>query len=314
MINQIKHIIADGKSFLITTHIDPDGDAVGSVFSLYWVLKYLGKETQVYLRDEVPYRYQFLPGPEHVVHELPMRMYDALFVLDCGNLFRTGDGYEKIMGMGTIVSIDHHETNDFFGAVNYVDAGASSTGELLYRLYKSMNIPLSGDIAVNLYTAVFTDTGSLRYDNSSPVAYDICREMVEAGVKPASVSQMVYESHPKERFLLLGEVLGTIQTLDGGKVAIAHVTDDMFKKTGTKREHTDGFSEYIREIKGVEVAIFMRQTGKKRYKISMRSKGTVDVARICSGFGGGGHRNAAGCSIDGDISDVKEQLEAVFQK
>jgi len=175
-----------------------------------------------------------------------------------------------------------------------------------------MEIDYSYNVAVNVYTAVFTDTGSLRYENADPTAFMICEQMVEAGVKPSHVAQMVYESHPKERFLLLGEVLGTLRTFNGDRIAIAHVTEEMFKKTGTTSEHTDGFSEEFRKIRGVEVSVFIRQTGERRYKISMRSKGTIDVAFVCSRFGGGGHKNAAGCTIDGDLDEVETRLRNAF--
>jgi phosphoesterase RecJ-like protein len=312
MLNRIRKIISNGKRFLITSHIDPDGDALGSVFSLYWVLKSLGKDPRVYLKDHVPYRYDFLPGPSEVLHTLSEETFDAVFVLDCGDLFRIGDGFEKVKNMGTVISIDHHETNEAFGEINIVERSASSTAEVLYGLYKSMEIDFTYNIAVNVYTAVFTDTGSLRYENAAPAAFIICEKMVEEGVKPAYVAQMVYESHPKERFLLLGEVFGTLQTFDGDRIAMAHVTEEMFRETGTTSEYTDGFSEEFRKIRGVEVSVFIRQTGAKRYKISMRSKGTIDVAQICSRFGGGGHKNAAGCTINGELIEVEEQLKKTF--
>jgi bifunctional oligoribonuclease and PAP phosphatase NrnA len=312
MFTTIKNIIREGTKFLITSHIDPDGDALGSVFSLYWVLKSLGKDPHVYLKDNVPYRYDFLPGPPELLHALPEERFDAVFVLDCGELFRIGDGSEKIKNVGTIISIDHHETNEAFGEINIVERSASSTAEVLYGLYKSMEIDFSYNIAVNVYTAVFTDTGSLRYENAAPAAFIICEKMVEAGVKPAYVSQMVYESHPKERFLLLGEVFRTLQTFDGNRIAMAHVTEEMFRDTGTTSEYTDGFSEEFRKIRGVEVSVFIRQTGAKRYKVSMRSKGTIDVAQVCGRFGGGGHKNAAGCTINGDLMGVEEQLKKAF--
>jgi phosphoesterase RecJ-like protein len=312
MFKKIEKIIHEGTKFLIASHIDPDGDALGSVFSLYWVLKSLGKDPRVYLKDNVPYRYDFLPGPSEVLHTLPEERFDAVFVLDCGDLLRIGDGSERIKNMGTVISIDHHETNEAFGAINIVERSASSTAEVLYGLYGSMEIDFSYNIAVNVYTAVFTDTGSLRYENAAPAAFIICEKMVEAGVKPAYVAQMVYESHPKERFLLLGEVFRTLRTFDGDRIAMAHVTEKMFRETGTTSEYTDGFSEEFRKIRGVEASVFIRQTDVKRYKISMRSKGTIDVAQICGLFGGGGHKNAAGCTINGDLMEVEGQLRKAF--
>jgi len=291
----------------VTSHIDPDGDAIGSVFAFAMALGSLGKEATVYLRDKVPYRYEFLPSPDRVIHTLPVGKYDAVFILDCGSLFRVGSGHDRIGAMGPVVNIDHHDTNDHFGMIDIVDSGASSTGEIIYRLLKPLGVKVSADMAVNLYTAVFTDTGSLRYDNASLEAFRICEEMVKAGVKPSRVATMVYESHPRERFLLLGEVLRTLTTY-GDRIAVARVTSDMFERTGTNREFTDGFVEFIKEIRGIEVAVLIREIDKGNHKVSMRGKGTVDVAAVCNAFGGGGHRNAAGCRIEGTMKETEEKL------
>lgn len=314
MTARIGKLIREGRTFLLTSHIDPDGDAIGSVFAFAWLLEDLGKEVSVYLSDTVPYRYDFLPKPPGFVNTIPEREYDTVFVLDCGSLFRVGRGHERLAAMGPIVNIDHHDTNDRFGRVNLVDTGASSTGEIIYRILRSMKLKLNHSIAVNLYTAVFTDTGSLRYDNTSVAAFRICEEMVRAGVDPARVAAMVYESHPKERFLLLGEVLRTLKTFSNDRIAVARVTEEMFGRTGTNREFTDGFVEYIKQIRGVEVAVLLREIDRDHYKISMRGKGTVDVAAVCSKFGGGGHRNAAGCRIEGTISEVETKLLGAFDE
>jgi phosphoesterase RecJ-like protein len=314
MFAKIRKIIDNGKDFFITTHIDPDGDAIGSVFSMYWALRSLGKNATVYLKDQVPYRYEFLPGPEQISHVVPEGDYDAVFVLDCGDLYRIGEGYENLEKSEMIISIDHHNTNEGFGRINLLDPGASSTGEILYRLYKYLGIPLSYEMAVNIYTAIVTDTGSFRYENTNSKAFLICEKMVRLGVKPAQVSRMVNGNHPKERFLLLGQVLCTLRTFDEDRVAIAYVTEEMFEDTHSTREYTDGFAELIREVRGVEVAIMLRQVNERRYKISMRSKGTVDVADICSLFGGGGHKNAAGCHIDGSLAEVQAKLMEAMKR
>jgi len=310
---KIKSIIDSGEDFLITTHIDPDGDAVGSVLSLYLALQSMNKRPLVYLKDNVPYRYEFLPGSGDVLHSIPENRYDALFVLDCGSFFRVGEGYESFKEQKTIVNIDHHNTNEEFGTINITNDKASSTAEILYGLYKNLDIALSSDIALNIYTAIVTDTGSFRYENTNPEAFSICEEMVRLGVNPSFVAQMVYENHPKERFLLLGLVLSTLKTYNEDKIAIAHVTEEMFKKTNSSREHTDGFAEYIREIHGIDAAILIREINSGRHKISMRSKGTMDVARICNIFGGGGHRNAAGCTIDGNLEETEKKLKEVLK-
>ena len=314
MIEKISRLIDNNRKFLITTHIDPDGDALGSAFSLYWALTSLEKNASVYLKDRIPYRYEFLPGPENIIHEIPSDAFDVILVVDCGNLFRVGDGHEKLRQMGTIVSIDHHNTNEGFGTINLVDEHASSTAEILYRLFLSLEITITPEMAINIYTAIFTDTGSFRYENTSSSAFLIAEEMTRYGVKPPYVSRMVHENHPKERFLLLGQVISSMETYYDDRVALVFVTEEMFKSTSTTSEYTDGFVEYVREIRGVEVAILLREINKHKYKASMRSKGAVDVAAIGSRFGGGGHKNAAGCVIEGTLEEVKDKLKEAFDK
>lgn len=306
MKRKIKQLIMEGQDFLVTTHIDPDGDAIGSAFAFAFALKALGKKATVYFNDQVPYRYEFLPAPR-ITHTVPHDAFDAIFVLDCGSLFRIGKAHDAIALKAPLVNIDHHDTNDQFGSVNYVDNTASSTGEIIYRLLKYLGVEVDKDIADNIYTAVFTDTGSLRYENTSLSAYRTCEAMVKAGTSPSRIAMMVYENHPKERFLLLGEVLCTLATYNG-TVAMVHVTGDMFEKTGTNSEFVDGFVEIIKEIRGIEVAVLMRELRKDQYKISMRGKGAVDVAAVCNRFGGGGHRNAAGCRIEGTLEEARRKL------
>jgi phosphoesterase RecJ-like protein len=314
MIEKIRQFIDKGDRFLITTHIDPDGDALGSAFSLYYALEALGKTVNVFLKDPIPYMYEFLPKPLQMTHELPTDQYDVIFVLDCGNLYRVGEGFERLKGMGAFINIDHHMTNETFGVVNMIDEGASSTAEILYGLFRTLKISITSDMAINIYTAIVTDTGSFRYENTGSKAFLICEEMTKLGVKPAYVSQKVYENHPKERFWLIGLVFSTMETCCQDRVAVACVTEEMFKKTGTDKDYADGLVELIRGIKGVEAAVLIREINKQRYKISMRSKGLVDVASICGSFGGGGHKNAAGCSIDGTLEEVKNKLKKCFLK
>jgi bifunctional oligoribonuclease and PAP phosphatase NrnA len=312
MFQRIKEILANGREFMVVSHIDPDGDSIGSAFALSLALEKLGKETVVYLKDKVPYRYEFLPRPGSLVHDIPTKRFDAIFVVDCGDFFRIGDGYEKFKEKGPIINIDHHNTNEAFGFLNIIDERASSTAEIVYAIIKSLDVRIDYDIAVNIYTAVLTDTGSFRYGSTNSKAFVICEEMMHLGVAPSYVAEKVYESHPKERFLLLRLALANLETYYDDRLAMMCITDEMFEQTGGSKEHTEGFVEFLNEMKGLEVAIVARQIGKNRYKISMRSKGKIDVASITSRFGGGGHRNAAGCTIEGSINQVKQQLiEAV---
>lgn len=314
MFRKVKNVITSGERFLITTHVDPDGDAIGSCFALYWALSALKKNCSVYMRDHIPYMYTFLPGPEKVFHrEIPEGDFDAIFALDCGNLFRVGNGHEGLSEKGFLINVDHHATNEAFGTVNIIDQDSSSTAAILYKLFKSMKVSLTFNVAVNLYTAIFTDTGSFRYPNTNSQAFLICEEMTRYGVSPSHVAQMVHENHPKERFLLLGEVLATLETYDHDTVAMALVTQEMYSKTNTSKEYTEGFVEHIKEIRGIDVAILIREVTADQCKVSMRSKGHTDVASICNIFGGGGHRNAAGCNMEGTVFQARTRLKEALK-
>ena len=312
MFQRIRETIDKGRKFLVASHVDPDGDAVGSAFAACFALTGLGKDAAVYLHDSVPYRYRFLPRPAALLHELPENGYDAVIVLDCGDLYRVGDGHASLKQKGFLVNIDHHAANRAFGQINIIDERASSTAEILYLILKSLHVQFTSDIAVNLYTAVVTDTGCFRYENTTERAFSICEEMIGFGVSPASVAAKVYENHPKERFQLLGLVLTTLETVHEDRIALAHITGDMFDQTHTNPEHAEGFVEYLKEIDSVEVACLLRELGGGRYKVSMRSKERVDVASIARTFGGGGHHRAAGCTMEGDLATVKNILIGAF--
>lgn len=308
MFQKIKEILNNGKRFLVATHIDPDGDAVGSAFALGFGLEQPTREVFVYLKDRVPYRYAFLPQPKGLVHEIPEGSFDAVFVVDCGDFFRVGDGHTRLKEKGPIINIDHHDTNEAFGYINILDERASSTAELIYVIMKGLGIQIDFNMAMNIYTGIFTDTGSFRYENTNAKAFIICEEMMRKGVVPSYVASKVHESHPKERFILLCNVLATLQTYHDDRVAVAHVTADMFREAGASREHSEGFVEFLKEMKDLDVAALIRQIGDNRYKISMRSKGRVDVASIAARFGGGGHKNAAGCIMEGPLDDIRKRL------
>jgi phosphoesterase RecJ-like protein len=312
MFQRIRETIDKGRKFLVTTHVDPDGDAVGSAFAACFALTGLGKDAAVYLQDSVPYRYRFLPKPASLQHVLPENGYDAVIVVDCGDLHRVGDGHASLKQKGFLINIDHHEAGQAFGQINIIDERASSTAEILYLILKSLDVQFTRDIAVNLYTAVLTDTGSFRYENTTERAFSMCEEMIGFGVSPASVAAKVYENHPKERFQLLCLVLATLETVHEDRIALAHITGDMLSRTHTNPEHAEGFVEYLKEIDSVEVACLLRELGSGRYKVSMRSKERVDVASIARTFGGGGHRKAAGCVLEGDLATVKQLLIGAF--
>lgn len=305
--------INKGSKFLVISHLNPEGDAIGSLVGLALALRTAGKEVVAYLEDDLPEMFDFLPGADTIVHDLTgLGPFDVTIAVDCGQMERLGSRFNSFEGKGMLINVDHHATNDFFGEVNVVDPEASAAGEMVFDLINAADIDINKAIATNLYVAIHTDTGSFRYSCSTPGAFKIAGELVSLGADPWEVSCHVYENLPFKRFLLLGEVLSTMKVMefDGVLVASLMVTNEMIKSTGADRELSDGFVNYARSVEGVEVGMLFKESegSGPTCKISLRSKGKVDVAAVAAVFSGGGHKNAAGCVIEGSIDVAREKL------
>lgn len=311
--------IKKGRRFLTVSHVSPEGDAVGSMLGMAMALRAAGKDVTAYLEDPVPDLFRFLPGADTVVHSLEgAGSFDVTIAVDCGQKERLGDGFVNLKEPGVVVNLDHHATNDSFGDINIIVPDASAAGELVYDLCKAANLPVTKDVAINLYVAIHTDTGSFRYSSSTPESFVKAGELVRLGADPWEVARKVYENHPARKFRLLAMVLATLDVLESGegypKIATLVVTKEMFRQAGAEKDLADGFVNYARGIEGVEVGALFRETGIDEYKVSLRSKGRVDVAEIASSFGGGGHRNAAGFSVKGSIEEVKARIVSVLRE
>jgi phosphoesterase RecJ-like protein len=317
MLKKINELIATGNSFLITTHESPDGDAIGSSLALANYLREIGKNVTVHICDPVPDIYRFLPMADTVTTSLPDRDYDLCFVLDAGEFRRAGKQIAACRRIGAFINIDHHSTCENFGVVNLIDPQAAATGVLIHRLIHEAGGVISLATASCIYVALITDTGSFRYSNANHEAFAVAGEMIDTGVNAWDIASRLYESQPRARLELLSLALATLVFSECGRFASLTVTLDMYEKTGTDAELTDGFINYPRSVSGVEVAIFFRELSKKSFKVGFRSKGAVDVSKLAEGFGGGGHHNAAGCIVDGCIDSVREQvfshIKAVLQ-
>lgn len=305
--------VSRARKVVVAGHIDPDGDALGSCLAWTLLLRKLGKEVIVYNRDPVPYTYKFLPGSELLVNQLPEHA-DLLCLLDCSDFARAGSELENWRGYSSSLCIDHHLTADGKADINLVYPQACATGELIYELTLCLDPGFRDDVAINLYTAILTDTGSFRYANATPSAFAIAGELVARGVDPWEITQAVFESQPLGRIRLLGRVLESLRLSASGRVAAVAVTAAVFQETGTNSEYTDGLVNYPRSIAGVEVAFLARETGPGQYKLSFRSRGKVNVARLAAEFGGGGHHNAAGCRLEGELPELIDRVFAIVEK
>jgi len=310
MIPAILNSIKDGVRFLVASHGSPDGDALASTMALTLALREMGKDAVAYNQDGVTGEMSFLPGSDTLVSELDKdERFDVGFVLDSGELRRAGAHLRQHCAM--LVNIDHHPHSEHFGAIHYVDEEASSTGALIYRILSAAGHEISPSVATCLYSAILADTGSFRYSNSNPEAFHIAAEMVEIGVSPWDVAANLYENRPEQRLRLLSKALETLTVSDCGRYGSISVTESMYGETGAVAEHTDGFINYPRSIRGVEVALFFRETGSRQFKIGFRSKGRVNVGQIARELGGGGHHNAAGATLEGSLEEIQR---AVFSR
>lgn len=302
-------VIVNNQTFLVVSHIHPDGDAVGSTLSMGRVLERLGKDVVFYNQHEIPYNFQFLPGASKWVTQLPDMAFDVTILLDCAEPHRIGELPEHGWGK-TVAVVDHHKTFDpDFADVYFQDVQAAATGELVYQIAQHFGV-LDPDTATSLYCCLVTDTGSFRYSNTSQATFTIAGALVAAGVDPWFMTSHIYESQPRQRLMLLGRVLNTLDFSVCGRLAFLTIQAADFPPD-TDLSLIDGFINYARSVQGVEVATQLMEHD-AGWRVSFRSRGAVDVSALASRFGGGGHHNAAGCTIVGSAEDVRQQLASAL--
>lgn len=314
-LNEVVSVLTEKKTFLIVGHVNPEGDAIGSAVALALALCSIGKKAEVINRDPLPRQLAFLCY-EGIVFQRPAvtEPADVMVVVDCGDLKRTGFFEEGPPPIDVLVNIDHHITNPKFGDVNWVVPEATATGEMIYDLLKRMGIPLTPPIATALYTALLSDTGAFRYANTNEKSLRIGAELIEKGADPALIARGLFEIIRPEKLKLLGEVLARMKLSEDKKVAWVEVTQAQLEKTNTIEADTEDFIDYPRLIRGVEAAVFFREVTPRQYKISLRSEGKVDVSALAQQWGGGGHRNAAGCTIVGSREEIKKRVLSSLQE
>lgn len=303
--------VRQGNRFLLTSHINPDGDAIGSELGLARMLRRMGKGAVVWNRDETPTIYRPLPGSEriHVGAEPPAGfpdVFDAIIVLECPSPDRTG--IEPFLSERPVINIDHHLGNQHYGTINWVDTAAPAVGEMVYRLAQGLKVALEPETASCLYLTLVTDTGGFRFSNATPAAFESAASLVRDGAHPEQVSQWLYESQPLPVLRLVGEMLQTIDVHEGGRIATALLTQEMFSRVGASPGDSEGLVDYPRSIAGVEAVALIRQREDGTHKVSLRSRGEVDVEKIARQHGGGGHRNAAGFTLDGSVDEIRRRV------
>ncbi|MBV9217617.1 MAG: bifunctional oligoribonuclease/PAP phosphatase NrnA [Acidobacteria bacterium] len=306
MLSQVVELIENKDNFAITTHIKPDGDGIGSSLGLCWLLRSLGKNAEVVMNGGIPQAYSGLPGVDQIQNVSSVNgKYDAVFVIECSDLARPGiEGLEDQF----TVNIDHHATCEHFGTINWIDSTASAVGEMIYNLCKAIGGRITPEIAECVYLALVADTGSFRYSNTSDRTLKVASELVKAGAKPAKVGEAVYNSYPWSRIELMRQVLDTVKRDGTGRIAILRQTLAMGEEAGSVDGDNNGFVNIPLAAKDIVAVIYMREIGKDQFRASLRSRGNINVAKVAEQFGGGGHKNAAGLSINGPWDEAEATL------
>ncbi len=312
--------IRQGNRFLLTSHVNPDGDAIGSALGLARLLRRQGKSAVVWLRDAPPTIYLPLPGSEriHVGTEPPAgfpEVFDAAIVLECPSLDRCG--LEEQVGAIAMINIDHHLGNQHYGAINWVDTSAPAVGEMVYRLAQGLHIQLEPETATCLYLTLVTDTGGFRFSNATPQAFEAAAALVREGAQPEQVSLWLNESQPLGTVRLLGEMLRTLELHAGGRIATVKLDPEMFERAGAGAGDAEGLIDHPRSIAGVEAVAMLKVLADGSTKVSLRSRGEVDIEKIARQHGGGGHRNAAGFKLENGVgttvAEILAELEAALE-
>ena len=295
-IEKLHALIKASKKILLSTHINPDGDGIGSGLALVSKLTRMGKKVDFINRDMLPVMYKFLPGSSLVKSQKKIDgKYDLAIVLECPELERNGNIIDYTVQSKITVNIDHHLGNTMYGDLNIVDPKAAAVGEQLYKIMKELCWEIDADVATCLYTAIVTDTGSFRYSNTTPETHIIASELLREGADPEFIASQVYASS-EEAVKLLNIMLSKMRV--EGKIGYSYLTKKMFKDTGAIESETDNFINSIRAIKTVETVMLFKETGPSSVKVSFRSKGMADVNMIARRFKGGGHKHAAGAVIN----------------
>lgn len=303
------------NKFLITAHINLEGDSLGSQLAAKQLLDALGKTSVIVDNDPVPEHYKFLPAAGGISNKIDKSIdFEAVLILDCPTLKRIGRVRDLITKDKFVINIDHHISNEKFGSVNWVEPNASSAGEMIYRLFKEMGVGLTKETALALYIAILTDTGSFNYENTSSITHEIAGELLGYGLDPARVSEDVYERKSIADIKFLGLVLSTLKLNKSDDVAYLEVTKSMMKETGAEPSKAEGFVNYARSINNVKVAVIFREETDGKINVSFRSKGEVDVNKIASAFGGGGHVKASGCVIEGTLAEAERKVLATVEE
>ena len=294
----------------VFVHANPDGDAIGSIVAFGAALKNMGKMVDVFIENKPEYLSFIIDDSIKLYSEIDFdKKYALCVALDCGEKDRMGEAVKLFDNAEFTIELDHHKTNDNYADLSYVDVNAAATGEIIYELLKIMKVNITEEIAQSLYIAIVSDTGMFKHKNTTSKTFEIASKLIDCGIDISTITHKLFYENSFERTKCLGDVLNTLELYLDGKVGILYLTNEMMQKYGLKETELDGFVEYARNIKGVEIGIFIKQKTETEYKVSLRANSNADMSKIAEKFNGGGHKGAAGCRFENkSIEEIKKEL------
>ena len=311
-LDQIATKLKEAETVLLYPHVLMDGDTLGSSIALCIALRKLGKKAYILIEDDIPSYLQFMEKDYCTFDQNILDKPDISISVDCSDIERFFMRKQKFLTGKLGICIDHHTTNNYFAELNYIDEHAGATGEIVYNLIHAMGVDLDIEMAEAVYTAISTDTGNFQYTNTTKMTHLIVAELFDIGIDLEKISVEVYQNIRHEKLKITNEVINTLEMLCGGKADIAYVTQEMLTKTNAIMEETEGIIETLRNISGVEISAFLKETKPSEIKISLRSKTYGDVSAIAQSFGGGGHKKAAGFTLRTTLDEAKRQISAAI--
>lgn len=304
--------IRESQRIAVTSHLRPDGDSICTGIALYFMGKTLGKEMAVINHDKTPFPFNHFPDSEIIkIGQIPAQGFDMVILLECANVSRSGqnniDGYFK-------VNIDHHHSNDHYAHINWVDPSASAVAEMVYFLGENLGISFSSKISNYLYCAIISDTGSFQFSNTTARSFEVCHKLINHGADPIKVSGRLFNNNSPEKIKLLGQVLSTLRMNKKGNIAVISMFKKNLEDLKLREIDTEDITTLARSIRGVKIVLFFKEIKKDTFRVSLRSKGTANAARIAEYFGGGGHIHAAGFTVHGLYQELVEKIPEKVSK
>lgn len=306
--------LMEAESIILVPHIQPDGDTLGSSAALCRALRNAGKTAWVLMEDPIAGNLQFLDNGYCTTDFNCISQPDICICVDCGEVSRFPKRREKFFQAKVTMCIDHHSTSEPFADYNYIDSKVAATAELVYQLLKETGLKIDKEIGEAIFTGICTDTGNFQYSNATKQSHLITAELYDAGIDHTKIAIEIYQNTRLEKIVITNRILDTLMIFAEGKVAMAYVSQHMLEEVGADIDETDGVVESLRNIKGVEIAAFVKEKAENLIRVSMRAKTSGNVARIASAFQGGGHVKAAGCTIEAPLLEATAMLKMEIEK